>query len=172
MQPAMAELAAENARANGFAGIEIMTDRIETASFTQMFDHAMANPPYHHAGGSVSPDAGRETAKRGSGALMQCWIERLSAALHSRGTLTLIAPAGMVPVCLAAMSASRCACMAIFPLWPKTERPAKLVLLRGVKDTRAPMQLMPGLVLHRPDGSFSDAARAVLAEAAALAVAG
>lgn len=168
MQPQLAALAAANALANGYAGIEIVTDRIETAKLARQFDHAMANPPYHEADGSLSPDAMRETAKRGSALLIGTWIERLSAALRRRGSLTFIAPSGMVPACLAAMSASHCPCVAIFPLWPKVGRPAKLVLLRGIKDLHTPLQILPGLVLHQPDGSFTEAAQAILTNAAAL----
>lgn len=169
-EAAMADLALANARANSFSGIEIVTGRIETAPLPRLFDHAMANPPYHQSNSSASPDTMRETAKRGSERLIQGWIERLSDSLRPRGSLTLIISAAMVPACLTAMSGSRCPCAALFPLWPKTERPAKLVLLRGIKDSRAPMRLMPGMVLHRPDGALSESVQAVLRDAAALSV--
>jgi tRNA1Val (adenine37-N6)-methyltransferase len=172
LQPGMAALAAANARTNGFCGIDIVNDRIETVALAQPFDHAMANPPYHQADGSTSPNVDRETAKRGSEALIRGWIERLGAALRRRGSLTLILPVGMVPVCLSAMTSSRCPCTAILPLWPKPGRPAKLVLVRGIKQARAPMQILPGLLLHRPDGSYSAAAQAILADATALPLAG
>ena len=168
IDPAMGELAMENAKANGFSGIDIVTGPVEALALPRMFDHAMANPPYHQTNGSPSPLAARETAKRGSAVLIQNWIGRLSDSLRGRGSLTLIVPAWMVPDCLAAMAGFRCPCSAIFPLWPKSDRPAKLVLLRGIKDGRSPMRLMPGLVLHQPDGSFTDAARNILYGAAAL----
>jgi tRNA1Val (adenine37-N6)-methyltransferase len=131
----------------------------------------MANPPYHLPEGSVSPDADKEIAKRATAILIHRWIERMAAALRHRGTLTLSVPAGLVPACLQAMAESRCPCTAILPLWPKTERPAKLVLLRGIKGARGPMQVLPGLVLHRADGSYTDAAQAILRNAAALKLA-
>jgi tRNA1Val (adenine37-N6)-methyltransferase len=170
--PAMADLAAANARANGFAGLEIIADRIETAVFPQPFDHAIANPPYHLPPGTASPDSARETAKRGSATLIATWIGHLAGVLRHRGSLTLIVAAGLFPACLATMVQSRCPCTILFPLWPKAGHPAKLVLLRGVKGARAPTQLMPGLVLHNPDGSFTDAAQAILAGGAALPLAG
>jgi tRNA1(Val) A37 N6-methylase TrmN6 len=167
---AMAGLAAENARANGFGGIEIIADWIETAALPHGLDHAIANPPYHSPEGTASPVAVREIAKRGSGTLLAAWIGRLAGALRDRGSLTLIVPAGMSFCCLTAMADSRCPCTALFPLWPKSGRPAKLVLLRGVKNSSTPMRLMPGLVLHNPDGSFTDAAQAILRGGAALAL--
>jgi tRNA1Val (adenine37-N6)-methyltransferase len=168
--PAMADLAATNASANGFGGIEVIADRIETTVFPHRFDHALANPPYHPPNGTTSPDARRETAKRGSGTLMAAWIGRLSAALRDRGSLTLIVPAGMAPACLAAMTQSRCPCTILFPLWPKAGRSAKLVLLRGVKNALTPMRLAAGLVLHNAAGSFTAEAQAILADGAALAL--
>ena len=168
----MADLAAANARANGFSGIGIITDRIESAAFPGRFDHAIANPPYHPPRGSASPVAARETAKRGSDTLLATWIARLGGALRDRGSLTLIVPAGTISTCLAAMAQSRCPCTLLFPLWPKAGRPAKLVLLRGVRNARTPMRLMPGLALHNPDGSFTPAAQAILGDGAALVLDG
>jgi tRNA1Val (adenine37-N6)-methyltransferase len=48
------------------------------------------------------------------------------------------------------------------PLWPKAGRPAKLLLLRGVKGGRMPFRVAPGLVLHTDDGRFTPEADAVL----------
>jgi tRNA1Val (adenine37-N6)-methyltransferase len=169
---AAAELAAANAHANGFSGISIVTGRIETSVFASPFDHAIANPPYHAADGMASPVAAREIAKRGSGALLAEWIGCLGGALRDRGSLTLIVPAGMGPACLASMAQRRCPCTIFFPLWPKAGRQAKLVLLRGVKSARAPMRVMPGLVLHNPDGTFTDSAQAILRDGRALALDG
>jgi tRNA1Val (adenine37-N6)-methyltransferase len=165
---AMAGLAAANADANGFAGIVIITDRIETAVLPGEFDHAIANPPYHPPDGTASPVAAREAAKRGSDTLIATWIARLGSALRNRGSLTLIVPAGSSSTCLAAMAQSRCPCTLLFPLWPKSGRPSKLILLRGVRNASTPMRLMPGLVLHNPDGSFTQAAHALLASGAPL----
>jgi tRNA1Val (adenine37-N6)-methyltransferase len=166
----MAALAAANANANGFANIEFVAGAIETAIPSRLFDHAMANPPYHAAGGSISPVAGRETAKRGSDALMGAWIGAISRSLRHRGSLTLIVPSGMVPSCLSAMAENRCPCTALFPLWPRSGSPAKLVLLRGVKNARMPMRVMSGLVLHQPDGSFTEAAQAILSGNGAVTI--
>jgi tRNA1Val (adenine37-N6)-methyltransferase len=167
-EAAMAALAVANATANGFSRIDILAERIETVLLTRHFDHAIANPPYHQPDGSRSPQAARERAKRGSEALLQGWIERLGSALRRRGSLTLIVPSGLVPTCLEAMARFRCPCTTIFPLWPMAGRPAKLVLIRGVKEARARMRLMPGLVLHQQDGTFTPATQAILSDAAAL----
>ena len=170
LHPAMAALASDNARRNGYPGIEIVTGDIASAPLPRAFDHAMANPPYHPLAGSASPDAGRSLAKRGSNALIEIWISRMSGLLRRRGSLTLIVPPWLIPSCLMAMAGSDSPCSSIFPLWPKQGRPAKLVLLRGIKEGRGPTRMLPGLVLHQADGSFTDAAQAILADAAPLSL--
>ena len=165
---ATAELARVNAQANGLPAMAVMADRIEDVALVGRFDHAIANPPYHQPDGSTSPSAARVIAKRGSEALIRAWIGCLSLALRHRGTLTLIIPSAMLAVSLSAMIESRCPCNTIFPLWPKPGRPAKLMLLRAAKGSRAPVRLMSGMVLHLADGSYTDAARSVLNDAAGL----
>lgn len=168
IDPVAAAFAKSNADANGFAGLGIVAGRIEGAAFPRLFDHAMANPPYHPADGSGSPVRERETAKRGSGGLILDWVGCLSAALRHRGSLTLIVGTGMAAACLDAMAQRQCPCSALFPLWPKAGRPAKLVLLRGVRNGRGAMRLMPGMVLHQTDGGYTDAAQAILGNGSAL----
>ena len=165
---AMAELAVSNMLANSLAGIDIIADRVETAALDRAFDHAIANPPYHPADGTASPSGARELAKRGSDTLIASWIGRLAGALRDRGSLTLIVPTAICPACMAAMARYECRCTILFPLWPKDGRPAKLVLLRGVRNALTPLRLMPGLVLHQRDGSFTAAAQAILRDGAAL----
>ncbi|HET8997045.1 MAG TPA: methyltransferase [Acetobacteraceae bacterium] len=159
--PALAELAAANAAANGLP-LQFIAAELETAALQGPFDHAMANPPYHAAGGPASPDAARETAKRGAPGLLTAWAERLGGSLRRHGSLTLILPAWRVAECLLAMQAAQCPPAAIQPLWPKAGREAKLVLVQGRRFGRAPLRLLPGLALHEADGSFTPRAEAVL----------
>jgi tRNA1(Val) A37 N6-methylase TrmN6 len=159
---ALAGIARENAAQNGFSTLSFLADDIATFRATAPFDHACANPPWHAAGGTVSPDSARESARRADDTLFGVWASRLSAALRPRGTLTLIIAAHALPACLAACEAARCGSPSIFPLWPRDGVAAKLVLLRTVRDGRAPCRLLPGLVLHDAAGGFSAAADAVL----------
>jgi tRNA1(Val) A37 N6-methylase TrmN6 len=56
----------------------------------------------------------------------------------------------------------------VFPLWAGEGRAASRVLVRARKQIAAPARLAPGLVLHEPDGRFTDAAEAVLREGRGL----
>jgi tRNA1(Val) A37 N6-methylase TrmN6 len=166
--PALAALAARNVRTNGMAGLHIVTADVAALPLRAVLDHALANPPYHAAGGTPSPDDGRRAAKQADAALFARWIEALAAVLRHRGTLTLIVPAAAVPACLAALTACDCPPERLLPLWPMAGRPAKLAVLRGTKSGRGAFRVLPGLVLHDAGGAFTAEADAVLRSGSAL----
>ncbi|MFN6942911.1 MAG: methyltransferase, partial [Parvibaculum sp.] len=56
----------------------------------------------------------------------------------------------------------------VFPLWPAAGKPASRVIVRGQRDSKAPLTLRPGLVLHGTDGRFTPRAESLLREGAAL----
>jgi tRNA1(Val) A37 N6-methylase TrmN6 len=161
-------LAAWNAEANGAAGLAFLAADLTAMPGSGTFDHALANPPYHPPEGTASPLPARVLAKRGEKALLRVWARALAIPLRYRGTLTFILPAGSLPECLAAMAEAGCPASAVLPLWPKRDRPSKLVLVQGVKGGRSPLRLLPGLLLHEADGSFTSAAEAILRQAAPL----
>jgi tRNA1Val (adenine37-N6)-methyltransferase len=167
--PALAALARHNAAANGFGALEFVAADIAAPPVDAgPFDHAFANPPYHAEAGTASPVPQRDAAKRAHAGLFGLWTARLGALLRPRGTMSLIVPAAALPACLAALEAAYCRPAWVLPLWPKPDRAAKLVLLRGVKGGRGHLSLLPGLVLHTPEGGFTDAAEAILRRGAAL----
>ena len=169
---AMAALARDNLAANGFDGLDIVAADIEHARDHGLaagsFDHAFANPPYHAAGGTPSGMAAREAAKRAHAGLFGVWASSLGALLRPRGTLTLIVPASALPACLLALDAANCRAVTLLPLWPKANREAKLVLLRGIRHGRGSLRLRPGLVLHAAAGGFTPEVDAILRDGAGL----
>jgi tRNA1Val (adenine37-N6)-methyltransferase len=160
-------LARRNAADNDRSELSFIEGDV-TASVDGEFDHAFANPPYHLASGTPSPDPSRELAKRGDEGMLAVWASALARSLGQRGTLTFILASAALPAGIAAFAAAGCAPSAMLPLWPKEGRAAKLVLLRGVKGGVSPFRVLPGLVLHAPDGGFTPAAEAILRDSRAL----
>ncbi len=167
---ALASLATRNAAANGWPDLRFIAADIGAAPGLEpgSFDHACANPPYHPSGGTASPEARRESAKRAPAGLFDLWAATLAAALRPRGTLTFILATGSLPAGMAAFTAAGCPPTALLPLWPKPGRAAKLLLLQGVKGSRTPVRVLPGLVLHNVDGGYTPQAEAILRHGAAL----
>ena len=62
----------------------------------------------------------------------------------------------------------RAAGTVVFPLWPKREVAPKRVLVQARVGIATPMRISPGLVLHEPNGSFTDIVANVLNEGAGL----
>lgn len=169
-EPGLVMLARQNAAANRQPRLSFIVADMAALPDTGAFDHACANPPYHSPAGTASPDAAREAAKRGRSGLAQHWATALAERLRPRGTLTFILPAAILAVCAEAFAAAGCPPIAMLPLWPKPGREAKLVLLRGVKGSRAPFRVLPELVLHDAEGGFTQDAEAILRHGRALAL--
>jgi tRNA1(Val) A37 N6-methylase TrmN6 len=83
----------------------------------------------------------------------------------SGGTFTTIIRADRMGEALSLLPARG---VSVLPLWPRTDAPAKRVIIQAVKGARAALTMLPGLVLHESDGRYTQAADAVLRGGAAL----
>ncbi len=166
--PELAEIARHNVAANGFSGLAIATADVTGWESEAGYDHALANPPWHDAAGTVSADPRRDAARRAKPALFAAWATALARAVMPRGTVSFILGADHLAGGLAAMTAAGCGSLAIFPFWSKPGRPARLVLIRAVQGGRGPTTLLAGLVLHQASGAFTPEADAVLRDGAGL----
>ena len=162
INPDQVALARANVAANGWIHLEILQADLETADFAEKFDHAMANPPWHVPGGTLSPDPAKALARHASPHLATIWATALARPLRHRGTLSFITGAGTLAYTLAAFTQAGLGSHTVLPLWPRAGRAAKLVLVQGVKGGRGPSRLLPGLVLHAGGGGYTEAAEAVL----------
>ena len=79
----------------------------------------------------------------------------------SGGGLTLIHRADRLAEILGALE-GRFGALAVRPLYPREGMPATRILVSGRRDSRAPLAILPGLVLHRPEGGFTARAEAIL----------
>lgn len=175
---AMVRLANENARLNHLEDVcrFLVNDvaRLDPAMHGA-FDQVMANPPHlASACADASPDPGRRAAFiEGRGVPLRSWIAAASLALCRRGRFTLIHRADrLVEIVAVLVAKGRFGEVTILPLWPKAGQPARRALISARKGVKGGTQLLPGLVLHREDGRFTDEAEAVLREMAALPLAG
>jgi len=168
LSPPVAELARRNIAANALPQLDIVTADLLAHTPPGDFDHAMANPPWHAAAATPSPDPDRDSARRAPAGLIAAWAAALARPLRHRGTLTLILGADHLADGLAALARAGCGSPTIFPLWPREALAARLVLLRAIRNARGPARLAPGLILHTATGAFTPEAEAVLRGGAAL----
>lgn len=174
LQPDLVTLCAGNIAANGMtARLKVVQGDIRrrvAGIQPNSYDHVFANPPYFDAARHrASPHEGRATARSESDeADLAHWVAALLRHARPGGRITLIHRSERLPDLLAALAAKRAGAIRIIPLWSKAGEPAKRVILRAVKDSRAPLSLEPGLVLHRADGSYFSEVDAMLRAGAAF----
>lgn len=134
------------------------TERIASGLLPGMASHVIMNPPFH-APGTVraSPDAARAFAHVLGDEGLDGWMRTAASLLGGGGRISVIWPADRLSALLAAME-GRFGALALYPLYPAAGRPAIRVLAAGVKGSRGPLRLLPGLVLHEAGGGFSPAA--------------
>jgi tRNA1(Val) A37 N6-methylase TrmN6 len=116
------------------------------------FDAALANPPFFDDPSRLRLPA---AAKRGAWIAeegLAAWIDFLTRAVKDKGTITLIHRAERLGELLPLMAA-RAGSFQVRPIQPHADAPASRVLVRAVRGGRAPLLLLPALVLHPRGGA-------------------
>jgi tRNA1(Val) A37 N6-methylase TrmN6 len=173
--PELAELANRNAAENGLANrVSFVAGDILDRSlpiYGTRADHIVVNPPYLKRGAATPSDNPIKALANIEGdADLAAWVAAAAKAVRPGGTITFIHRADRLPELLALLG-SRCGGIAILPLHPKAGAAAHSAIVTGRLDQRLPAILLPGLVLHEADGSFSPTLQAVLRDGAALPMA-
>lgn len=155
IDPALADLARENAAANAIAVDVVVLDVTDRASAfaaaglgPDSVDVVLMNPPFNDpARHRASPDKARETAHVATVGMLASWIGAARRILRSGGVLTLIWRADGIAEMLAALDRGF-GSLAILPVHGIVKMPAIRVLVRAVKGGGAPTQIHAGLVLN------------------------
>jgi tRNA1(Val) A37 N6-methylase TrmN6 len=116
------------------------------------FDAALANPPFFDDAGALR---GPAEAKRGAWLTAEglgAWTSFLVKAVREGGVITLIHRADRLADLLAGLT-PKAGSFQIRPLHPFDDVPARRVLIRAVKTGKAPLRLLPPLILHERGGA-------------------
>ena len=126
------------------------------------FDAVLANPPFFDDPARLrAPHPARRAAHLTAEGL-GVWIDVMLGALRTGGTLTLIHRADRLGDVLS-LIAPRAGSVRVRPVQPFADQPAKRVVVRAVRGGRAPLALLPGLVLHdRTEAKYTPQAEAIL----------
>jgi len=181
MQPDLAGLATRNAERNGMADrLRVVVGdvvepvaRLEAAGIAPAgFDAAFFNPPYYDPASHMAPEeASRAQAHMQGSEALSLWFRRAATFLKAGGSVTVIHRAEAMGDLLQA-ARPWFGALTLAPLWPKAGEAAGRVILSGRRDAKAPPRLLPGLVLHKADGGFTQDAERVLRDGAPFPEAG
>jgi len=167
----LAELASANAARNAYAPFIVFEGDVFARSKLlprQVFDHVITNPPFFDiARGTRSPLAAKARATSAHAKDLAAWLRFACALTKAGGWVTTILPPEQLAVALDALTKQGQGAE-VFPLWPKVGEPAKRIIIRVRMNARAPLRLLPGLVLHGTGGRPTAEAEAVLRHGEAL----
>jgi tRNA1(Val) A37 N6-methylase TrmN6 len=168
VQPALARLAERNTALNG-KGERVRTIVHDLANPLPtdlgLFDHVATNPPYLAAAvADPSPDPSKALATVESSANLARWLAVATEAAKPAGTLLVIHRSDRLEEIVGHLVRLNWGDVTI-----KRLPPAARVLVRARRSATAMRREAPPLVLHRPDGRYTDAAEAILRHAAPLA---
>ena len=167
---AMAALALENAKLNeveatileGDVGAGFRTLELEP------FDWAISNPPFFDDPTALrAPSPGKRGAWMADDGLA-AWTGFLLKAVRQGGRVVMIHRADRLADLLALLG-EKAGSIAVRGIHPYADEPAKRVLVSAVKTGKAPLRLLPPLILHdRTGAKHTPEAEAILRGEAAL----
>lgn len=175
---AVIDLASQNAARNAIPATVTLIDIaakadafFEAGLQPDAFDRVMMNPPFNDASRhQPSPDGQRRTAHEADDAALDIWLHTARRLLKPGGTLTLIWRAEDLAKVLAALGRGFGG-VALLPVHPKPNTAAIRVLVRATKGSKAPLAVLPGIVLSDGAGQPDAGATAILRGDAVLPLA-
>lgn len=169
--PQLAALAGDNIKLNGLterATAHCLDVMASAADFVQAgleahgFDAVLMNPPFNPGERfQASPDLAREAAHRADEALPGAWIKVAARLLRPKGSLTLIWRADGLAEVLDALGRGWGG-VAVRPVYPSPGAHAIRVLVRARRASRAPLAILPGVMLEEAAGQPSRQATDIL----------
>ena len=166
----LAELARENASLNS-APASIVTGDVATgfrALDLPPFDWAISNPPFFDDPTALrAPAPGKRDAWMADDGL-QAWTHFLLKAVREGGRIVVIHRADRLADLLSHFGKTA-GSFSVRGIHPHADEPAKRVLVQAIKTGRAPLRLLPPLILHDRSGAkHTSEAEAILRGEAAL----
>jgi tRNA1(Val) A37 N6-methylase TrmN6 len=116
------------------------------------FDAVLANPPFFDDEGALRAPHPKKRASLIAEVGLGAWASFLIAAAREGGLITLIHRADRLADILSHL-APRAGSFQIRPVHPFADASAKRVIVRARRGGKAPLQLLPALVLHDRDGA-------------------
>lgn len=149
IDPAAVELAGENITANRMSDrVRVRAGDIAAPLDGLKASQVFFNPPYFDDPASLRlPKAEKQRAWLAGDAPLPVWIGAAARILEARGRLTLIHRADALDDILAALRKSF-GSVAIRPVHPRAERPAKRILVTARLGGKAPLVILPPLIMH------------------------
>ena len=161
LNPIMADIARRNVTLNGKEDtIHIRHDdycQIRTWSRSGEYAAIYANPPYREKSrGAYSDVDGVRRAKHEETASLEDVLAAVQYALKFHGRFRMVHITERLPEILGAMAAHDLAPKVLQFIHGRPDKPAKLFLVEAIRGGSAGVSILPPLIVHHADGSYSE----------------
>jgi len=138
------------------------------AALPETFPIVLANPPYHDDRRTTAAESPlRAASHQMPEEALDAWARFLCRMAAPGGRAAMIHKADALPRILAAFD-GRFGSISVLPIYARAGEPAIRVLVTGVKGSRAPVSIRPGLVLHGLGQAFMPEVEAIFRSGAPL----
>ena len=165
LQSDLAELSNYSASQNGFDFLHYYQADIREkpdpdTCLPCSFDMVVTNPPYSDHD-MPSPNPSKSTAHNLQTFNLTKWIAFCLKMAKPFGKLYMInRTEALTEICTAV--AGKCGAITVLPIFSKPNQVAKRIIVSMQKDSKAPLQILPPLTIHKPDGTYTDVAQELL----------
>ncbi|MDA8100658.1 MAG: tRNA1(Val) (adenine(37)-N6)-methyltransferase [Nitrospiraceae bacterium] len=165
LQPTLADLCSWNIHVNSLdQRISVLSKSITRLKGTfkpGSFDAIVANPPFTKRGtGKESPRTARSTSRSDGAAPLEAWLD-LAGFLKNGGRYFLVFPAARSAELLTQLRERNLEPKGIRFVHPFAGEPASIILVEAVKRGGSGMDVLPPLIVHGPDGKYTEEVRAI-----------
>jgi len=134
----------------------------------QSADWLVMNPPFDIAGHvRAASDRLKAAAHVMNAGGLDAWVRPAAGLLKAKGRLAVIHRADALADLVTAL-AGRFGAITLLPLHPRSGEAASRLVVTAIRGSKAPLSLLPGMVLHEKDGSSTPAAADILTGRKAL----
>jgi tRNA1(Val) A37 N6-methylase TrmN6 len=165
--PDLADLCRRNCRDNDVQGEVVVADVLNKGSrqaaglMPESADLVLTNPPFLEEGRArISPNQGRAAAHALPAGGLEAWLKASTGLLKPKGRLLLIHRADRTAECLGILG-KWLGGMELRFVHPSADRPAIRFLLAGIRGSRAPLTILPPVILNGSNGLFTAEAEAL-----------
>jgi tRNA1(Val) A37 N6-methylase TrmN6 len=128
--------------------------------YNNKLDRVIMNPPYFSLNNVIKSDNKLKASARYETNINQ-WFLAAYKKLKPKGYMNFVFRSENLDLILSKLYGSW-GDIKIFPLWPKANIRSKLMIIQARKNINSGVQILPGLILHNNDGSYTDECNSIL----------
>ena len=161
IQADMADMAKRSAALNGLAERitvhHLPVEEADSVIQPGTLDAIVCNPPYGVPGATlVNPAKSLSVARHQTDAGLTAWYRMAYRLLRGKGRFHMVYPAPRMLEAMTALAKARLEPKRFRLIYPYADKPANLVLIEAMKDTKPMLHPEPPLIVYRQDGSMTD----------------